>query len=114
MTFWWYVSSPAFVLPCPLLNMVIQIWSFKCGLTATTMSKEVQSELSVQPFFWFLQYLSCPHSITCVFVCVLVWVFIWVQVTKIFQKKKNSVTYSFRQSFSLYGMQVLMFENQCK
>uniref|UniRef100_A0A673ZAV2 IQ motif and Sec7 domain ArfGEF 1 n=1 Tax=Salmo trutta TaxID=8032 RepID=A0A673ZAV2_SALTR len=33
-------------------------------------------------------------------------------VTKIFQKKKNSVTYSFRQSFSLYGMQVLMFENQ--
>ncbi|KAK5913157.1 hypothetical protein CesoFtcFv8_002966 [Champsocephalus esox] len=33
-------------------------------------------------------------------------------VTKIFQKKKNSVTYSFRQSFSLYGMQVLIFENQ--
>ncbi|XP_031422776.1 IQ motif and SEC7 domain-containing protein 1-like isoform X3 [Clupea harengus] len=33
-------------------------------------------------------------------------------VTKIFQKKKNSVTYSFRQSFSLYGMQVLMFDNQ--
>ncbi|KAM8862444.1 IQ motif and Sec7 domain ArfGEF 1a isoform 3-T3 [Spinachia spinachia] len=33
-------------------------------------------------------------------------------VTKIFQKKKNSVTYSFRQSFSLYGMQVIMFENQ--
>uniref|UniRef100_A0AAQ4NYY4 IQ motif and Sec7 domain ArfGEF 1 n=1 Tax=Gasterosteus aculeatus aculeatus TaxID=481459 RepID=A0AAQ4NYY4_GASAC len=26
--------------------------------------------------------------------------------------KKNSVTYSFRQSFSLYGMQVIMFENQ--
>lgn len=37
-----------------------------------------------------------------------------IQVTKIFQKKKNSVTYSFRQSFSLYGMQVLLFENQCK
>ena len=36
------------------------------------------------------------------------------QVTKIFQKKKNSVTYSFRQSFSLYGMQVLLFENQCE
>lgn len=36
------------------------------------------------------------------------------QVTKIFQKKKNSVTYSFRQSFSLYGMQVMLFENQCK
>lgn len=36
------------------------------------------------------------------------------QVTKIFQKKKNSVTYSFRQSFSLYGMQVLLFENQCR
>lgn len=35
-------------------------------------------------------------------------------MTKIFQKKKNSVTYSFRQSFSLYGMQVLLFENQCK
>ncbi|XP_056294374.1 IQ motif and SEC7 domain-containing protein 1 isoform X3 [Pseudoliparis swirei] len=33
-------------------------------------------------------------------------------VTKILQKKKNSVTYSFRQSFSLYGMQVLLFENQ--
>uniref|UniRef100_A0A673J0M3 IQ motif and SEC7 domain-containing protein 1-like n=1 Tax=Sinocyclocheilus rhinocerous TaxID=307959 RepID=A0A673J0M3_9TELE len=33
-------------------------------------------------------------------------------VTKIFQKKKNSVTYSFRQSFSLFGMQVLLFENQ--
>uniref|UniRef100_A0A4W4F6E8 SEC7 domain-containing protein n=1 Tax=Electrophorus electricus TaxID=8005 RepID=A0A4W4F6E8_ELEEL len=33
-------------------------------------------------------------------------------VTKIFQKKKNSVTYSLRQSFSLYGMQVLLFENQ--
>ncbi|KAM6980971.1 IQ motif and SEC7 domain-containing protein 1 isoform 2-T2 [Aplochiton taeniatus] len=33
-------------------------------------------------------------------------------VTKIFQKKKNSVTYSFRQSFSLYGMQVQIFENQ--
>ncbi|KAM4820956.1 IQ motif and SEC7 domain-containing protein 1 isoform 2-T2 [Thomomys bottae] len=33
-------------------------------------------------------------------------------VTKIFQKKKTSVTYSFRQSFSLCGMQVLLFENQ--
>ncbi|XP_056462052.1 IQ motif and SEC7 domain-containing protein 1 isoform X2 [Gadus chalcogrammus] len=33
-------------------------------------------------------------------------------VTKIFQKKRNSVTYSFRQSFSLYGMQVIIFENQ--
>uniref|UniRef100_A0A8C1QX05 IQ motif and Sec7 domain ArfGEF 1 n=1 Tax=Cyprinus carpio TaxID=7962 RepID=A0A8C1QX05_CYPCA len=33
-------------------------------------------------------------------------------VTKIFQKKKNTVTYSFRQSFSLYGMQVMLFENQ--
>ncbi|XP_035376239.1 IQ motif and SEC7 domain-containing protein 1 isoform X2 [Electrophorus electricus] len=33
-------------------------------------------------------------------------------VTKIFQKKKNSVTYSFRQSFSLYGMQVLLYESQ--
>ncbi|XP_057212997.1 IQ motif and SEC7 domain-containing protein 1-like [Triplophysa rosa] len=33
-------------------------------------------------------------------------------VTKIFQKKKNSVTYSFRQSFSLHGMQVMLFENQ--
>ncbi|XP_058265140.1 IQ motif and Sec7 domain ArfGEF 1a isoform X3 [Hemibagrus wyckioides] len=33
-------------------------------------------------------------------------------VTKIFQKKKTSVTYSLRQSFSLYGMQVLLFENQ--
>ncbi|XP_036389495.1 IQ motif and SEC7 domain-containing protein 1-like isoform X2 [Megalops cyprinoides] len=33
-------------------------------------------------------------------------------VTKIFQKKKNSVTYSLRQSFSLYGMQVSLFDNQ--
>ncbi|KAJ8257930.1 hypothetical protein GJAV_G00191260 [Gymnothorax javanicus] len=33
-------------------------------------------------------------------------------VTKIFQKKKNSVTYSLRQSFSLYGMQVVLFDNQ--
>ncbi|XP_046724993.1 IQ motif and Sec7 domain ArfGEF 1a isoform X3 [Silurus meridionalis] len=33
-------------------------------------------------------------------------------VTKIFQKKKTSVTYSLRQSFSLYGMQVLLFDNQ--
>ncbi|XP_068189906.1 IQ motif and Sec7 domain ArfGEF 1a isoform X3 [Antennarius striatus] len=33
-------------------------------------------------------------------------------VTKIFQKKKNSVTYSFRVSFSLYGMQVMLFESQ--
>lgn len=40
--------------------------------------------------------------------------FVQFQVTKIFQKKKNSVTYSFRQSFSLYGMQVMLFENQCK
>ncbi|XP_061114893.1 IQ motif and SEC7 domain-containing protein 1-like [Conger conger] len=33
-------------------------------------------------------------------------------VTKIFQKKKNSVTYSLRQSFPLYGMQVALFDNQ--
>ncbi|KAG9335150.1 hypothetical protein JZ751_005623 [Albula glossodonta] len=33
-------------------------------------------------------------------------------VTKIFQKKKNSVTYSLRQSFPLYGMQVTLFDNQ--
>ncbi|XP_072571311.1 IQ motif and SEC7 domain-containing protein 1 isoform X2 [Paramormyrops kingsleyae] len=32
-------------------------------------------------------------------------------VTKIFQKKKNSVTYSFRQSFALVEMQVHMFQN---
>uniref|UniRef100_H3D4N5 IQ motif and Sec7 domain ArfGEF 2b n=1 Tax=Tetraodon nigroviridis TaxID=99883 RepID=H3D4N5_TETNG len=32
-------------------------------------------------------------------------------VTKIFQKKKTSVTYSFRQSFSLVEMQVHMFQN---
>lgn len=36
------------------------------------------------------------------------------QVTKIFQKKKTSVTYSFRQSFSLVEMQVHMFQNSCK
>ncbi|XP_062855008.1 IQ motif and SEC7 domain-containing protein 1 isoform X2 [Trichomycterus rosablanca] len=32
-------------------------------------------------------------------------------VTKIFQKKKTSVTYSFRQSFTLVEMQVHMFQN---
>uniref|UniRef100_A0A3B3Y458 SEC7 domain-containing protein n=1 Tax=Poecilia mexicana TaxID=48701 RepID=A0A3B3Y458_9TELE len=32
-------------------------------------------------------------------------------VTKIFQKKKTSVTYSFRQSFPLVDMQVHMFQN---
>lgn len=36
------------------------------------------------------------------------------QVTKIFQKKKTSVTYSFRQSFSLVEMQVHMFQNSCE
>lgn len=36
------------------------------------------------------------------------------QVTKIFQKKKTSVTYSFRQSFSLVEMQVQMFQNSCE
>uniref|UniRef100_A0A671VWP0 IQ motif and Sec7 domain ArfGEF 2 n=1 Tax=Sparus aurata TaxID=8175 RepID=A0A671VWP0_SPAAU len=35
-------------------------------------------------------------------------------VTKIFQKKKTSVTYSFRQSFPLVEMQVHMFQNSCK
>uniref|UniRef100_A0A671W030 IQ motif and Sec7 domain ArfGEF 2 n=1 Tax=Sparus aurata TaxID=8175 RepID=A0A671W030_SPAAU len=33
------------------------------------------------------------------------------EVTKIFQKKKTSVTYSFRQSFPLVEMQVHMFQN---
>ncbi len=37
-----------------------------------------------------------------------------LQVTKIFQKKKTSVTYSFRQSFPLVEMQVHMFQNSCK
>lgn len=36
------------------------------------------------------------------------------QVTKIFQKKKTSVTYSFRQSFPLVEMQVHMFQNSCE
>ncbi|KAL1020560.1 hypothetical protein UPYG_G00001690 [Umbra pygmaea] len=35
-----------------------------------------------------------------------------LMVTKIFQKKKTSVTYSFRQSFPLVEMQVHMFQNQ--
>lgn len=35
-------------------------------------------------------------------------------MTKIFQKKKTSVTYSFRQSFPLVGMQVHMFQNSCE
>ncbi|XP_022243352.1 IQ motif and SEC7 domain-containing protein 1-like [Limulus polyphemus] len=33
-----------------------------------------------------------------------------IMVTKIFNKKKNSVTYTFRQSFSLCGMNVTLFE----
>nr|XP_032822427.1 IQ motif and SEC7 domain-containing protein 1-like isoform X1 [Petromyzon marinus] len=33
-------------------------------------------------------------------------------VTKIFHKRKHSTSYSFRQSFPLYGMQVHLFENQ--
>lgn len=37
-----------------------------------------------------------------------------LQVTKIFQKKKTSVTYSFRQSFPLVEMQVHMFQNSCR
>lgn len=36
------------------------------------------------------------------------------QVTKIFQKKKTSVTYSFRQSFPLLDMQVHTFQNTCR
>lgn len=36
------------------------------------------------------------------------------KVTKIFQKKKTSVTYSFRQSFPLVEMQVHMFQNSCE
>lgn len=36
------------------------------------------------------------------------------QVTKIFQKKKTSVTYNFRQSFPLLDMQVHTFQNTCK
>ncbi|KAJ8017276.1 hypothetical protein DPEC_G00016150 [Dallia pectoralis] len=35
-----------------------------------------------------------------------------LMVTKIFQKKKTSVTYSFRQSFPLVEMQVHVFQNQ--
>uniref|UniRef100_A0A8C4WWB6 IQ motif and Sec7 domain ArfGEF 1b n=1 Tax=Eptatretus burgeri TaxID=7764 RepID=A0A8C4WWB6_EPTBU len=34
-------------------------------------------------------------------------------VTKILHKKKHVMMYSFRQSFSLYGMQVHLFENPC-
>ncbi|MEQ2207960.1 IQ motif and S7 domain-containing protein 2, partial [Xenoophorus captivus] len=36
-----------------------------------------------------------------------------LMVTKIFQKKKTSVTYSFRQSFPLLDMQVHTFQNTC-
>lgn len=35
------------------------------------------------------------------------------QVTKIYQKKKTSVMYSFRQSFPLLDMQVHTFQNTC-
>lgn len=35
-------------------------------------------------------------------------------ITKILSKKKNSVTYTFRQSFPLCGMIVTLFEVPCK
>lgn len=35
-------------------------------------------------------------------------------ITKILSKKKNSVTYTFRQSFPLCGMVVTLFEVSCK
>jgi IQ motif and SEC7 domain-containing protein len=35
-------------------------------------------------------------------------------ITKIFSKKKSSVTYSFRQSFTLCGMMVSTFETPRK
>jgi hypothetical protein len=37
-----------------------------------------------------------------------------VVITKILSKKKNSVTYTFRQSFPLCGMVVTVFEVPCK
>ena len=36
------------------------------------------------------------------------------QITKIFSKKKTGITYSFRSSLSLYGMQVYLFETSRK
>ena len=35
-------------------------------------------------------------------------------ITKILSKKKNSVTYAFRQSLPLSGLQVSTFQTQCK
>lgn len=35
-------------------------------------------------------------------------------ITKILSKKKNSVTYTFRQSFSLQGLVVSLFQMPCK
>ena len=43
------------------------------------------------------------------------WVYIVGQITKIFSKKKAAgISYSFRQSFSLCGMQVYLFETPRK
>lgn len=35
-------------------------------------------------------------------------------ITKILSKKKNSVTYTFRQSYPLNGLTVGLFQMQCK
>lgn len=35
-------------------------------------------------------------------------------VTKIFSKKKESVTYTFKQSFALSGLHVSVFQTQCE
>lgn len=60
--------------------------------------------------------LRCPSSfLTWIpFSSLLAFSSCSTQVTKIFQKKKTSVTYSFRQSFPLLDMQVHTFQNTCK
>lgn len=77
-------------------------------------------------FLSFLQMHICLFSTpvgVLVFVCIFMQDFFTFfslilipppQVTKIFQKKKTSVTYSFRQSFPLVDMQVHTFQNTCK
>lgn len=61
--------------------------------------------------------LVCLCIVKLIHIKILSWYFsllLHCKVTKIFQKKKTSVTYSFRQSFPLVEMQVHMFQNSCK
>lgn len=94
--------------------------SFTRCLTPTDHSAPVyiRERCSSSTTCWWYACQYCPShkffltwSLGRIF---LIFLFIIWQVTKIFQKKKTSVTYSFRQSFSLVEMQVHMFQNSCK